>query len=634
MTGWLTAALPALSVLLLTLLPGLAVAYGLRLRGMAAWGFAPAAGIAAIAVSAVLLGLVGVRWTLWSASAAMLLLVIVAVVIGRALRPQAASVVRTRRSWAVPAAVTAGALLGMVRMAAVIHDPQNISQTNDATFHLNALRFIQEQGSASSLDVSGVLGATTFYPAAWHGLASLVVDATGTDITVAANAVAIVIAGPLWTLSITAFVRSAVRGRTTASVAAAVMAPSLFAFPFSMLDFGVLYPYALALAVLPGLLALLVAAVRREPAEVPMGGRGRRTWLLTITTLVGLSGIALAQPAVLLNALICAVLLALWALGRGLRSLPVPVRRRRLAACVGVLVAGSVVWLGMTHISSSGLWVQQKPAADAALELLLNASAGPGPMISMSVLALLGVLAALRVGALRWLVVHAAVIALLAVVAVSVQNGTVRGLLAAWYADPHRFVAMMPLVVIPLGAVAVDAAAAWIARRSRVAPTIVAGTLLAAVVAETVVWTAVPADPKNDTYAESSTSYLSTDERDLLESLPDYVGADDRVLGNPSAGAAFGYALSGVDVVPRTWSMPEDEYFQALRHDLVHLIDDPSVCAAVREIGVDYVLDFGSSSDGAGRWEMPGLTGFAMTEGFDKVAQVGAASLWRITACR
>src|SRR5690606_19607486 len=127
--------------------------------------------------------------------------------------------------------------------------------------------------------------------------------------------------------------------------------------------------------------------------------------------------------------------------------------------------------------------------------------------------------------------------------------------------------------------------------------------------------------------------YLSTDERKLLEALSDHVRPGSRVVGNPSTGAAFGYALSGVDVVPRTWAMPDDADFQQLRLGLVDIATDPGVCTAVASLGIDYVLDFGKSAEGAGKWDMPGMTGFEEHPGFQFVAERGGASLWRIEEC-
>lgn len=616
----------------IVLVPGLALSHALRLRGLLMWGFAPAAGVAIIAVSAVALGLAGVGWSLWTALGAMAFLTLLAAIAGRLILPQPVSYRRGPVPFFVWAAIALGAVLGAVRMATVIGHPGNLSQTNDATFHLNALQYIADSGSASSLDVLGVLGSNGFYPAAWHAVTSLLIDTAGIGEAMAANAVSLVIAGPIWTLSITAFVWFTTGGRRLATVAAALMASSLYAFPFDMLDFGVLYPYALSVALLPGVLAVLIAPLNGSQGDAPR--TSWRTWVwISLVTLVGLAAIGLAQPAVLLVWVLGAVSLLLWYTLRQWTGASRARRRGLIAISVGIILAAATVWLGVTSISSEQLWAPRKPAYLAAIDLLLNDGAGAGPVITMSILALLGFVAAIRVPSLRWLVLYAVAVAIMTLAALSVQNPILRGLLAAWYADSHRFVALMPLVVIPLASIGCEAAVEWVGRHSRTAARWVAVALITMVLAETAVWTYVGTAEGRSSYEESETSYLSVDERAMLEALPEYVDAGDRVLGNPSAGAAYGYALSGLDVVPRTWSKPGGGDFEVLQEGLVDLSDNRDVCPAVERMGIDYVLDFGDSASGAGKWEMPGLTGFAGVEGFDLVASRGDASLWKITGC-
>jgi len=633
MTEWGLLLVVAMIATTSILVPGLAIGAALRLRGLLLWGFAPAAGVAALSVSAFALGLGGVRWQLWSAGALVVLLVLLSLLVGGLLgaRGPQAPAPAGQGMWLVTA-VTVGAVLGVIRMATIIGHPGNISQTNDATFHLNVLRFIGETGSASSLDVLGALGASGFYPAAWHALASLLTSA-GLDSVMVANAVSLAIAGPVWTLSIASFVWAASGARVVPTAISAALAPTLFAFPFYMLDFGVLYPYALSLAIVPGTLALLVARTRGTGESGRQGDR-RAAWALTgFSTLVGLAAIGFAQPAGLLVWLIGATALAVCqVLSRGARRPEVPWWRTSAAVLI-ILVAALGIWLAVASVSSEQQWPPRHPAPRAALEMLLNSSAGPGPMIVVSVLAVIGFVVAIRTPPLRWLALFGAAVATLTLVAVSVQSPAVRSLLAAWYADWHRFLALMPLIVIPFAALGAAAVARRLGRRSSRRRPVVALVVVALALAEAGVWVAVDVRTDSHRYDVVAVDYLSDDERDLLEALPELVGPDERVLGNPSAGAAFGYALSGRDVVPRTWSMPTDADFEVLRLELVDLASEPAVCEAVRRMGIDYVLDFGESAQGPGKWDMPGLTGFAAVEGFEEVAADGDASLWRITGC-
>ena len=630
MTTWATATIVALTAATVVLLPGSVLAFGLRLRGVLLWAFAPAAGVGALGLGATALGLLGIPWS--PATAA---IVVIACAVGAWAVTLPVRTTSVRQPWAagrwVLGAIVIGAIIGAVRMAEIIGSPANVSQTNDATFHLNALRHIADTGSASSLDLLGTTGGSGFYPAAWHAIASLTMQLTGADPVLAANAVSLAIAGPIWVLSIGGLVWATTRdGKVTAFTA--LLAPALFSFPFHMLDFGVLYPYALSLAILPGVLAVLVTSTDQSTGDGYPRGRMVRAALHTgIVTLVGLVAIGFAQPSVLLVWVVAAVA---WGLVRTLSTwtgATANARWIRGFVAVVLILTASGIWLAMVSISSENLWPAIRNLPDAAMRMLINGSVGSGPALVLSALAIGGFVIAVRSERLRWFALFGVAIAVLVLVAQSVQNDTVRMLLSPWYADPRRFTAMMPMVVIPFAAVGLTAISRWQGWRDGRLGTAVALVLVALVYVETVVWTTV--NPVQHRYGETERSYLSVDERDLLEDLDTYIAPGERVIGNPSAGAAFGYGLSGVDVIPRTWSMPGDAAFQTLREDLARLENDPRVCPAVDTLGVDYVLDFGESEDGPGKWEMPGLTGFAGEPGFTLVAERGDATLWRITGC-
>lgn len=620
---------------LVIFVPGLAIGAGLRLRGPLLWGFAPAAGVAAVAVSAIAAQLVGLRWSPLTAGLGCLLLAAVAWAIGLLLRPATLPATPTVLRAGLPLALLAGAVLGASRVAAMIGDPQNLSQSNDAVFHLNALRWIEETGSASSLTVSGVLGAHSFYPSAWHGVTSLAQQLTGVDVVHAANAMSLTIAGPVWTASIAALVWVITRGSVRATVLAALFSPGLFAFPSLVLDFGVLYPYALAVAIVPGVIALLLAGERRAGAV--HATRIRTALLMTVATLVGLIAVALAQPAVLLVWVLGALILG-WSWIFRLWS-TASTGRRVVNALLGLVALGASAgaWILLGRQTSGVQWGALYPNYQALGQLLINSPIGGPAAFALSALTMVGLVIAVRRASLRWMVVFALGLAALAFVALAMNNPSMRTwLLSAWYGDPYRFVSLLPIVVIPLAAIGADALIGALSRSRRGAPSagrLLAVLLVAIVLSETVVWTVAQRTNGADDYADDGTSFLSSDGRALLTSLPKYVGPDDVVLGNPSAGAAYGYALSGRTVIPRTWMMPMDPAFQELREHLVDAAADADVCAALNDMGVDYVLDFGPGEVAPGRWWMPGLTGFADAPGFEMVAKKGDASLWRVTAC-
>ena len=69
-----------------------------------------------------------------------------------------------------------GGLLIALQLGFAIGQPDRISQTLDAAFHLNAVRYILEHGDGSSLHITDLVlppGRSSFYPAAWHDFIAL-----------------------------------------------------------------------------------------------------------------------------------------------------------------------------------------------------------------------------------------------------------------------------------------------------------------------------------------------------------------------------------------------------------------------------------------------------------------------------
>lgn len=637
---WLTQAGPFVLTVALFFVPGALIGAGLRFRGLRLWSSAPGISVAVFAVLAILYARFGIRWSLGAVATGVIVLAAVAWIGSTALRrgrgAPAAHPAHGRGRALLLAGLMIGFVLNAARVMTYVGVPTAISQSNDAVFHLNALRFIAETGSASSFTLNGLVGASGFYPAAWHAIASLVgTDAVGAPI--AANMVAIVIAALVWPLGIAAATRTLGIADRSAAAFAAALSGGLLVFPQLMFEWGVLYPYALSVALVPSAVALTVEGIRRlpgSPASAPA---------MLASAVIVVVGIAFAQPsAVLVWGLFVWVwgLFGVFGLARG---------HARVAAIVGLGVGGAAlaaVWLFFAWSLGPVLWRSYRSPLGAVIDVLENSQSGVPAALALSVLLLLGLVVAARRRRTRWLVAVWVLLSLLYVIAVATDLPIVkRTLTGPWYGDSFRIAALAPLVVIPLAAMGLAAGVRAIAGRlpeSRGAhvPGIAIGVsalLGAAVIALVPVVqlrVAADVDPQSR-YAMNSRSYLSTDEDRLLRRIPGILPADALLVGNPSTGTGFAYLLASRDIVVRTWSPPQTEAWRILARGLRDAASDPHVCQALHAYGdPDYVLDFGPGSTGPGQYVMPGMTHFAGQEGFEKVAQEGRASLWRITACR
>tara|TARA_R100000365_G_C2746788_1_gene76209 strand:- start:1359 stop:3323 length:1965 start_codon:yes stop_codon:yes gene_type:complete len=632
--------------------PGSGVLAAFGVRGLALWSAGPLVSVAVIAVSAALLGVVGIGWSLPSAIAALVVVLATSWAVGRVsgFRPRPRLTADGRAVLGL--GLTVGSVLLAVRLLVYISAPDSISQTNDAVFHLNALRWIAESESASSWDVSGVVGGNGFYPAAWHGLASLVMLITGASIPVAANAVTIVIASVVWPLGIAWLTSVATGSRIIAGTASAI-APSLLAFPMLMTQWGILYPYSLSVALVPAALASVISFPKPPVGGTLKSAAGMRlltVWLILVGS--GFMAIALAQPSTLLTLATAAAIWSCFALMQGFRTLHLGRRMIRVTAVAVILVVFLGMWISLSSATSGSHWLAFRSVLGAAADVLLVSPVFLPPAVAIGVLCLVGAVVAARIASLRWLVAVWVVFAALYAVAATLDNVEVRTLLlGAWYADPYRIAAIGPLAAVPLAALGLVSTAAAVLRSFRhslpeaaaerragwwalagAALLSIGGLVLTPVLRFIDVSDGDVTDAS--TFAIGEDTYLSQDERTLLERLDSDVPPGARVIGNPSAGTGFGYALSGVDVFPRTWAQPPTEAWETIMYGLRNLADDPAVCEALHAYGdPEFVLDFGPGEQKPGRWFLPEMTGLSAAPGFELVDSEGRASLWRITGC-
>ncbi len=630
--------------------PGLLIGLILRLRGLVLWAAAPGISVGLLSLLAILYPLLGIRWGHLSVAVGVViigaLLYGLSLLVGRGRRVSLPARRDRRANLLLAAGLIVGGGLNAARLMTYVGLPTALSQTNDAVFHLNALRWIAETGTASSLDVSGLIGGTSFYPAAWHAVASLVaVDVA--QIPVAANMVSLVIAAVMWPLAIALFAHVASRGDRMITALAAALSAGLLAFPQLMFEWGVLYPYALSLAVVPAAAALTINLLRTWMGAAP-GEKIRRAIGIGVGAVLAVAGTTLAQPS---SVLVWGVLVMLWLTAVVLhryRTGDRLFRRRALVVLVAGWAAVVIVWLALAYLAGSVLWRSYRGVPGALVDVVLNSHSLLPAAWGMSALLIVGIVVAVREPRLRWLVVAWAGISLLYVVSVATDLPVIKRVLTGpWYGDSFRLASIVPVLVVPLASIGLAALIRAIARRwstvralgrmplAALAMLVTAAVGIIGVVVAPVILLRVAADTDEQSrYAMDQDSYLSSDEYALLRELPELIPEDAVIIANPSTGAAFAYVLGNRDIIPRTWSPPQSQAWDTLASAMRDADDDPAVCEALAAYGApEYVLDFGIGGTGPGEYLMPGMTGFEGQPGFSEVAREGDASLWRITAC-
>ncbi len=551
-----------------------------------------------------------------------------------------------------------GAVLIAIPLKAGIGMPDWPSQTYDAIFHLNAVQQVLNTGNASTLalNLSTPASAVAFYPAAWHGLTALVVQLTGAPIVVAANAMSFVIACVIWPVSSVYLARQLFGPSRLALLITGVLAAAFAAFPLLLVQYGVLYPYLLAIALSPIAIGLLLSALGKANApdlEPPA------RWILFAWTLIGIGA---AHPEAIFGLMVIAAPLVVQAVVEYLRRLHAQDRlalRGTVAVALTLLVTAACIYAWRTNGTTDSRWKPNQTIAQAIGEAIMNGTVERPASFVVSALMVIGMLVALRTRRHLWLVFAWALITFLYVVASAGPLGETRtALVGLWFNDMRRFAALLPLIALPLAALGGLTVIRWLQgalenagprfvsltqpRNRSIAATTIAALVLVLLVPST------QGAPIRAAVKELKVKYTLSDESVVVS--PDEIAVfadaarltppDAVIAGNPWNGSGLAYAYANRKVlfphVSGTWSAERWEIADDLNTVTPGTPSQAPICQALRDEGVGYVLDFGTRMlhpHDERTTLYPGFDDIAASDAVTLVARHGDAALYQITAC-
>jgi hypothetical protein len=641
---WVSEGGTFVAALLVVFVPGALAAVILGFRGFGALALAAPLSLGAIAAASLVDAVIAFHWGVLAWIAVAVALQIVAV-LARLLQQRISgrwreiAPVRRWSTWLPFVIVAVAALVLIPRLLFIFGAPDDISQTFDNIYHLNAVRFILDDGQIAPTRqlIPG------FYPALWHAIVATVVDLSGASIPVAVNVVAAVVAGMVWPIACVAFTRQIVGSDAPALLAAGALSIGLGAFPILMLDFGVLYPNVLSISLLPSVLAALIAVTGQGSSHRPPPVTRWIVLLALIPT------VALAHPSTLMAFLA----IGIWPAGdaalrwfRGARARGVP--RRRVRWAVAAWIAGIVVAAALLLVArptpGEAFWGPSRTIWQAVVEVVTNGTVGRPWAWTASALMIIGIVAILVFRRRRWwLVAGWATLLFIYVVCAAFPRSIFRyGITGTWYSDLFRVTALLPAVVVPLAAIGfaflVSALARAFPEKSRrlvLSTAGAAGAVVVLVLTQTgqPMWAAT--NYAHWIYETTPTSaLLTTDERALIDRLPQDVPEDQVIAGSPWTGTSLSYALANRRVlIPHIYQVLDAD-MKTIMYHLDQAAVDPAVCTALERTGTRWVLDFGKAEIHGGHHVYPGLVDLADSGVVQLVDSEGSgARLYRITAC-
>ncbi len=550
----------------------------------------------------------------------------------RRFRPHASCrrpVVRESTSRALVLAIVAGVLAQIAPFAIGMRRPDGWLTAQDTTVHLAEIDYIRTTGHGSSMHMAtGTLlhGIGGFDGAAWHDTAALV--PRWPDPAVVSNAALLIPVTVAWTLGLAYLTQVAFPARPRAWVWAPILGSAGGVLPIYLaLRIAGQTPNAVALALLPALVAFVVEGVRdrERSAIVPIA--------------LSVMGIALCHPNSLFTA---AVVLGPW--------IVVEIRRaiwRAARPAVAVAVLALVVWVG----GAGAAVVVGSPRFLGVVDYHPNPPLNPWEALTrllsgnvtndalatgfvVMVAAVVGMIVGRRLPGCRWAawgLIAIAALYLASTSTVPVLNDVDR----LWYGDPARFGPAITAMAVPFAALGLDSATRALRRRLAEIgrPKRLAIVLVVALVGvpaavglvgygALVRWTFVP--------SASSIALADDAELAMADRLPHELDRNRAVLGSPFTGTANLLDRFGQRVIPRTWGDMGDPYLEYVMRHLDELGHNPALCRSLDTLGVHYL--YVDPDEWTSGWDTIELRR-APVDGVRLLDRGGSAAVYEITAC-
>lgn len=574
--------------------------------------------------------------------------------------------------------------------------PDAIIQNYDVQHHLNTIRAFADAQQISSLRVNLFLTPQDlaiapfdrpgFYPAAWYGMCSLMMQACQCSTPIAINASLAVTLALAYPLAFCAFACSIFEERSSVIAFTALTCVGFAMYPWCLLVFGPLYPNLVGFALMPASMALCMAAFRSGP-------RKRDLALGWVVAVLALLGQALLHPNTLFSMFVILVpFVAQLVFDKALE------RSGKMRTAILFVVAFLVVCLAfwtacykspVFAVVINEYWSDFAHPWQEVVNILTQTYTlfffgEITAQVLMGALVIIGFVRTAYDRRSRWLAVSYLIACFICFVGATTSNATIKRFIAGfWYTDAMRLTATAITAAIPLAAnglawvldfttMQLDAYNQRLGRQThpRIAAGVIAVCFLVINFMPGFNWPGAHAESTNhiveyrlegheydsnsmdttfgdfqqrlrDEYKYSSP--IDVHERVFLDEVQQIVG-DDLIINYPYDGSTLVYGIYGMRTYYRKahgYGGP-DETPQSLviRTSLCDLATNPEVRQAVDDVGARYVLvlddTYSSSSflkvrsnvaDGA----YDGISGISPdTPGFTLVLSSGHCHLYRI----
>ena len=220
--------------------------------------------------------------------------------------------------------ILAAGIVCYISFISALDSPNSLALHWDLAHHLNTTRTMIEAGKFTLLSTNMYLpheaawapwdvARSGFYPAAWNVLCASITSGTGVNILACTHAISVLSMCVVFPLSIMSFIALVFAGEQKHMWAGACVSSAFFAFGWSNIIFGPLYPFVMAMCMVPAVCSLWILVIQTlkitkaySPKKTPDTLTTRvvaracasAAWLIPLTLFIlGILTLALAHPS-------------------------------------------------------------------------------------------------------------------------------------------------------------------------------------------------------------------------------------------------------------------------------------------------------------------------------------------------
>lgn len=220
--------------------------------------------------------------------------------------------------------ILAAGIVCYISFISALDSPNSLALHWDLAHHLNTTRTMIEAGKFTLLSTNMYLpheaawapwdvARSGFYPAAWNVLCASITSATGVNILACTHAISVLSMCVVFPLSIMSFIALVFSGEQKHMWAGVCVSSAFFAFGWSNIIFGPLYPFVMAMCMVPAVCSFWILVIQTlkitkaySLKETPDTSTARdkacacagAAWLVPLTLFIlGILTLALAHPS-------------------------------------------------------------------------------------------------------------------------------------------------------------------------------------------------------------------------------------------------------------------------------------------------------------------------------------------------